>query len=78
MNKQTFTLGSPFHTLPGFEENLKRSEKLLMFGHRVTTLSREELLACIVHVQDYADQQDKKIEELEKQITLHHLSHGRG
>jgi len=74
MSKKTHTFGTPFHNLPGFEKNLERSEKLLMFGHRVATLSKEELLACIVHVQDYADQQDRKVQELEKQIALYHNS----
>ena len=74
MSKRTFTFGTAFHNLPGFDKNLKRSEKLLMFGHKVTTLSKEELLACIVHVQDYADQQDKKVKALEKQIALHRNS----
>lgn len=70
MSKRSITFGTPFHNLPGFEKNLRRSEHLLMFGHKVADLSKEELLACIVHVQDYADQQDKKVKELEEKIAV--------
>lgn len=74
MSKKSITFGTSFHNLPGFERNLRRSEKLLMFGHKVSELSKEELLACIVHVQDYADQQDKLVKKLEQKIAASALS----
>ena len=67
--RKTLTFGVGFSSMPGFEEKLRRSEKLSMFGHKVGTLSREELLACIVLVQDERDAVQKKLDELERKIV---------
>lgn len=74
MSRRTYTFGTAFHNIPGFEDKLRKSDRLMMFGHKVATLSKEELLACIVIVQEERDAVQAQYDELEKKVALHHNS----
>jgi hypothetical protein len=74
MSKRELVFGTHFHNIPSFEEKLQKSDRLMMFGHKVATLSKEELLACIVIVQEERDAIQAQYDALEKKVALYHNS----